>query len=508
MNLDSFDDFELSLSSHKSIPSSTPIKKPPGSSVRPTHCLNIENLSGLIDDVDISDALYQSVSISSPSSFTNQGEHSGSPVDNSDDNLNLYLSLSESDAESDDVSKCESLTQNRPSAGTFGQQSLLCSSHKARKSKHIPNPVEVLSEKCCNDNCLHQLRYVNILECQREMSSRNEAQQKQFIMDAIKTHSFVSTIGRKEVVSSNFVINGNNVCPKGWCLAHNVSDWRFSQVLRAFKMNKTKVVHGNQKLLSVKQEKTNCSLAWMTCLFKRMGDYMPHKDVVHLPHTWTKRYLYERMRQELQQFGSDVISYVHFTRIWTEHLSQFVISKSSDFTKCSTCTQLDDQYQDAGSEEVRHKIIKLREAHDKQVELERRAYHNARNTARREANEMTTIIIDGMDQTKTNVPHFIVQDKDNAHLAQLPVHFTGVLVHTDTADGKIPFIFYDIKHVPHDSNLTIHCLTEALLRTKHHLGKVIFIQLDNCFRENKNKFVFSFLAMLVEMKIFKEVSQN
>ena len=36
----------------------------------------------------------------------------------------------------------------------------------------------------------------------------------------------------------------------------------------------------------------------------------------------------------------------------------------------------------------------------------------------------------------------------------------------------------------------------------------IFSSLDNCFRENKNRFLFSFLARLVELNVFLEVSIN
>ncbi|PIK34158.1 hypothetical protein BSL78_29027 [Apostichopus japonicus] len=136
---------------------------------------------------------------------------------------------------------------------------------------------------------------------------------------------------------------------------------------------------------------------------------------------------------------------------------------------------------------------------------ERRAYHLARERARREPHEMTCMIIDGMDQSKTDIPHLIVKDKDSASLARLPVHFTGVLLHTSTAEGKMPFVFHDVKHIPHDSNLTIYCLTEALKAAQDYLGKVLFLQMDNCFRENKNKFVLSFAALLVERDIFEEV---
>lgn len=85
---------------------------------------------------------------------------------------------------------------------------------------------------------------------------------------------------------------------------------------------------------------------------------------------------------------------------------------------------------------------------------------------------------------------------------------TGVLLHTSTAEGKMPFVFHDVKHIPHDSNLTIYCLTEALKAAQDYLGKVLFLQMDNCFRENKNKFVLSFAALLVERDFFEEVSYS
>lgn len=38
------------------------------------------------------------------------------------------------------------------------------------------------------------------------------------------------------------------------------------------------------------------------------------------------------------------------------------------------------------------------------------------------------------------------------------------------------------------------------------LPPTLYVQADNCFRENKNKFVLAFCEMLVWKNIFKEVS--
>jgi hypothetical protein len=40
------------------------------------------------------------------------------------------------------------------------------------------------------------------------------------------------------------------------------------------------------------------------------------------------------------------------------------------------------------------------------------------------------------------------------------------------------------------------------------LPPVLNLQLDNCWRENKNKFVFTLLSLLVEWSVFDKVSQR
>ena len=72
--------------------------------------------------------------------------------------------------------------------------------------------------------------------------------------------------------------------------------------------------------------------------------------------------------------------------------------------------------------------------------------------------------------------------------------------------------FMDFMQWPHDPNLTVntlvHILSECLpaMSKKRSLPEKLYIQLDNCVRENKNKFVLTFLALLVQIGIFKEVS--
>ncbi|KAJ8037590.1 hypothetical protein HOLleu_18439 [Holothuria leucospilota] len=76
-----------------------------------------------------------------------------------------------------------------------------------------------------------------------------------------------------------------------------------------------------------------------------------------------------------------VISYAHFTRIWKTHLPEYTISVTSDFTKCSTCTELSAAFQKAQTDNILQRIAELKQQHDSLDENERVAYHEARQTA-------------------------------------------------------------------------------------------------------------------------------
>lgn len=114
------------------------------------------------------------------------------------------------------------------------------------------------------------------------------------------------------------------------------------------------------------------------------------------------------------------------------------------------------------------------------------------------------MIIDGMDQNKTNLPHFARVTKATQNLWTLRTHLTGVMVH-----GKGNFGFFDSLQWPHDCNLTLTSLLMTLtsLSREGVLPSRLLIQMDNCVRENKNKYVMAFMCYLIEMDIFTEVSR-
>ena len=87
---------------------------------------------------------------------------------------------------------------------------------------------------------------------------------------------------------------------------------------------------------------------------------------------------------------------------------------------------------------------------------EREKYAKHRNKAQKYPGKYTSVIIDGMDQEKTALPHIISNPKSLAGSYTLDTHVTGVRAH-----GRITVIAIDCGEFPHDCNLNIHILLKV-----------------------------------------------
>ena len=134
---------------------------------------------------------------------------------------------------------------------------------------------------------------------------------------------------------------------------------------------------------------------------------------------------------------------------------------------------------------------------------QRLRYYNHREKARQEPHKYISIIMDGMDQNKTSLPHLTRTNKSAFNMWVMRTHVTGALAH-----GRHSYTFVDLHLWPHDANLTCTILLEILQHQKQQSGtlpQMFYLQLDNCFRENKNQLFFGFAALLVHYRVFKEV---
>ena len=137
------------------------------------------------------------------------------------------------------------------------------------------------------------------------------------------------------------------------------------------------------------------------------------------------------------------------------------------------------------------------------MHAERSSYYLRQNAGLLYADECISIIADGADQSAYGLPHLIELDKFTSNRIRLPVSLMGVLVH-----GYRAFGFTYLKNIKHGTNIVIECLHHVLVDYKKVRGRIpplLYLQLDNTSRKNKNKYMLGYLACLVAWGVVREV---
>lgn len=117
-----------------------------------------------------------------------------------------------------------------------------------------------------------------------------------------------------------------------------------------------------------------------------------------------------------------------------------------------------------------------------------------------------SMILDGMDQRKTQIPYAYNKAKEVADVVAYRTSIIGVITHGFEARAYVVEPLWK-----HDSDLTIEILCRSLLRILEEglpLAPVWYLQMDNCWRENKNQHVMTFLALLLKLGMFRKIKLN
>ena len=113
--------------------------------------------------------------------------------------------------------------------------------------------------------------------------------------------------------------------------------------------------------------------------------------------------------------------------------------------------------------------------------------------------------MDGTDQFINGFPHFWQVSKQDAKGKRFYFHTQVCIVH-----GVGPSVYLSLEDIAGDPNWTVETLYRTLKaeeerRGEEGLPRTLYLQLDNCFRENKNTYVVAYLCWLVERWVFDEI---
>ena len=191
---------------------------------------------------------------------------------------------------------------------------------------------------------------------------------------------------------------------------------------------------------------------------------------------------------------------------------QVRISKYSSHSVCDQCVALSQARKGAKSQEQLEAINHSKKIHMKKIGEARTKMEELKQHAIQFPEDSLVFQIDGMDNSKSYCPRFLDKSKKTVGMLRLPTKITGCNIYSGLYGGNRKCIFYlNHDHYENASNLVISVifkLINVFLNDHGRLPRHLKIFSDNCWRENKNRYVFSFLAELVDLGIFESASMD
>ena len=199
---------------------------------------------------------------------------------------------------------------------------------------------------------------------------------------------------------------------------------------------------------------------------------------------------------------------LHYTRaleLWkhSEELQYIKLAKlKSGFSKCTTCSTLKDKLRKCKDNVDREYVEKEHEIHINITRKERKKYYAARLKAQKHPEKCMCIIVDAMDQKKTNLPYFVNPPSNVAGLTQVKTKIIGAIVH-----GFGPLLYWCTEDKQHGTALTIEVIRRTLIKYEQDKGRLpprLYLQLDNA-SDNKSREMLAFCGYLVQLGVFNSI---
>lgn len=300
-----------------------------------------------------------------------------------------------------------------------------------------------------------------------------------------------------------FKFNGNTVCYAFLEKSFGFSRDMQGSVKGTPSGRKVKTANGNLPRES-DPRKRDAVICFLERLAESTADQMPDKTEQHLPY-YQKGKVYELFVVEYRKlYNAYPPSESYFYLTWSKHVPNIKVRKVHRFTVCTECETIRDGLAKAGTDESITAELRSRKLiHVRMVQAERREYQKKSDRACLYPSQFCSLIVDGADQSAFGLPHFLNNTKTTTGHS-MKVRLVGVLEH---AAVKILSLYTMTEEFETGANHIIEAIHRTLMNKslKVRLPDIIYLQVDNCTRENKNRFLFAYLECFIAWGVFAEV---
>jgi hypothetical protein len=236
-----------------------------------------------------------------------------------------------------------------------------------------------------------------------------------------------------------------------------------------------------------------------------VADKQPDNDHCHLP--FSNRAAVHRSyvnHLDMRNRG-DSISQKYFLKGWrtdkeTKHIK---VRKWMRFAQCTVCLKHREKRDKERNKEERRILDLAFLEHVRDVKRERGGYYLRRRNAVEHPDDSLSLIIDGADQSKFHLPYHREVDHRTQGKFKIKLHVHGLLSH-----GRDAMAYFCPPYLKQGANSTIEIIHRYVTRLTSGgatLPPVLFLQLDNTARQNKNKYLIGYLGLLVHYGVFTTI---
>ena len=194
--------------------------------------------------------------------------------------------------------------------------------------------------------------------------------------------------------------------------------------------------------------------------------------------------------------------YPAFVNFWNKFFSYVKFPSRNYLDKCDTCLEIKELRQKTALNQEKHEYLsKLLKEHNSIQQAERFAYKTRAEEGRRNPKNILSIIMDTMRMKM--IPHIFPFPKSMSSMNTLAVIIFGILNHSN--DSQCFYLHH--AYWLEGANIIMFYLFQYILnyKRKGNSPAILIIQVDNSWKESKNRIIFATLAWFVHIGLFSRI---
>ena len=331
------------------------------------------------------------------------------------------------------------------------------------------------------------------MELRKSLFGLNEVETTDWIKEKIKSAQIVGA-------SYIFHLKGKQYCLAAFLAIFGVTKYKFNTALNTLDsptVCKARIDH------STEPESHTFLHSYFSNLVACFCDIMPDSSHnLYLPIYFTKTQMHlDAVQQFIEEKNGSRFSYRVFTDFWKKNRKNVKIPKTKTMGQCDTCLELKNLRQSGASKtEINQTIARHNQLHSSA----RTMFTQIRDRASQQPFNILYLQFDG--KQASYLPHIMPLPKETQCLPRIRTH---VYATVNFSSGSTHF-YLGFPHWAAGPNLSVTILFDSILQffktIKHNRPSQLYLQVDNCAKDGKNRIIFAFAAHLVHWGWFKEVN--